>query len=171
MALSTNFTIKQPERPEFDPLPEDTYEVEIEKIEDREREVFEKPGEKETVIGFTFRIVEDGEFKNRKLWKDAPPVFWPGTNSGNPSTLYSIFAAVTGKKPTEAECKELGVGDINGLEGKRLRAVVTKKSNKRGEVRNHITGFLPVKSGKVAKTDEFNLDNYADDIEPENPLA
>jgi hypothetical protein len=172
MALSTGFRIRQPERQEFDPLPEDTYEVEIEEIEDRERDVYEKPGEKEIVVGFTFRIVEKGEFAKRKLWKDAPPVFWPGSQGGSPSTLYSIFSAVTGRKPNEAECKSLNAEDINGLEGKRLRVVVSQKQSRKGEIRNIITGFLPAKGTPAEEDDDFDFgDENADDVEPENPLA
>src|SRR3990167_11373769 len=160
MILNTNFSLRKPERQEFDPLPEDTYEVEIEKLEDKERDVFEKPGEKEQIITFTFRIAEQGPYEKRKLWKDAPPVLWPGSKSGSPSTMYAIYSAVTGKKLNETECEALETDAINGLEGKSLRVVVTQKQSKKGEMRNAITGFLPLKNSVVspaAKTPKGEL--------------
>ena len=52
--------LREPEKKKFALLPEDTYEVVIDKLEDKENRSFENPEETETVIAFTFLITEDG---------------------------------------------------------------------------------------------------------------
>jgi len=153
---------------EFDPLPEDTYEVIIEALKDQERDAYMGEGKKETVITLTFRIVEDGPFNGRKLWKDAHPVLWPGEDSGNPSTLYQIYSAATGKKLTQAECEAMeDIGAINALEGMPLRVVVTQKKVN-GKIRNRISSFLPSKENHYA--DEPATEDSEDAPLPEDPL-
>jgi len=167
--MSTNISLRQPERKEFDLLPEDTYEVIIEGLKDRERDVFEEQGKKETVIAFTFRIIEDGPYNGRKLWKDAHPVLWPGEVFGNPSTLYQIYSVATGKKLTQAECEAMeDISAINALEGMPLRVVVTQKKSRAGKLGNRIVSFLPSKENQYA--DEPTTENGEDAPLPENPL-
>ena len=158
MPLNTIHSLRQPEKKEFELLPEDIYEVEIVEIKDRERNVFEKPDEKEMVAAFTFRITEPGHWQGRKLWKDAPPVMWPGSGSGSPSTMYEIYSAVTGKKPSKDECDSIDIGEINALEGMSLRLVLKQKKNTKGELKNQISGYLPIKQ-------------YANDAEIEEPRS
>lgn len=135
----------------FPPVPADTYQVRVVDITEKTNQpVYQKPGETEDKLGFEFVVVEGGEYKGRKFWQDVRPIVSSGSEGFSPSTLYRIFCAVNGVKLSEDEAKSVGATDINGLVGKQVRLVVQQKPNQRGEVKNKITDFLPLK----AKIDE-----------------
>lgn len=152
----------------FEPLPADTYQVEIEDIElKKDQPVYMKPAEIEDRFSFKFKVVEEGDWKNRYLWKEMRPVMSAGSNGYDPSILYQIFCAVNGIKPgelTEDEVKLVGSDQINQMIGQQLRLVVNQKPNAKGEIKNKITGFLPLKAGAVTKpkaenTPEIQIDD------------
>lgn len=132
-------------------LPADSYQVIVKDVtEKKDQPVYQKPDEVEDKLGFEFEVIEEGEFKGRKLWQDVRKKISSGGDSNgksfSPSTLYRLFCAVNNVKLSQPEADSVGATDINSLIGRQVRLVVQQKPNLRGELKNKITDFLPVKS-------------------------
>lgn len=152
------------EKKEFDLLPSDTYEVVIDEIDLQEQATWETRSKSadeqvmEEVLEFRFEVTEEGEHKGRKLWKFAKPVMWPGSASGDPSTLYRIYCAANNDTLDESACDEVGEDEINALVGKGLRVIVTQKKNMKGDLKNRVTEYLPLKKQKTKKKTEEEVE-------------
>jgi hypothetical protein len=152
-------------------LPADSYQVVIKDIEEKkDQPVYQKPGETQDKLGFEFEIIEEGEYKGRKLWQDARPIISSGGDSNgkvfSPSTLYRLFCAVNNVKLSQDEADSVGAKDINGLIGKQVRLVVQQKPNMKGDLKNKITDFLPVKSQIKPPIEDFG-DEPKDYVPPD----
>lgn len=164
MSIPTDYKMEAPVQGDFELMPADTYDVEIENIELLENKpVFNKPDETEDRFKFTFRIT-DGEFANRKLWIEARPVMSAGTANLTPSWLYRIYCAVNQVKLSDDEAKGVSGDMVNAMIGRKLRVIVQQKATKKGDLRNKITDVLPLKQSAASKPkdDVIQIDN--DDI-------
>jgi Protein of unknown function (DUF669) len=157
MPIPTNY--KLPEKAKFELLPEDKYEVEITDVEVKENKVYQKE-ETEDVFNFTFAITK-GEYKGRILWQNARMIMSAGWDKGNPSTLYRIYCAATGKKISPDETAAVTADMINGTIGKKLAVVVSQKPKQDGTLKNVITNFLEVKQS----VEDKNLEEIGDGLD------
>lgn len=148
MPVSNNLKLVIPEKKEFEALPPNLYQVQIEDI----RQVFKRPYKApqdaeatEEYLTFEFIILNEGEYRGRKQWKDVRPVP-PTPSEGNgfkPSWMWRIVSAVFGHPFTFAEGSSFGPEDVNALIGRQLRLMVNQ--NPKGDkVYNNITDVLPV---------------------------
>lgn len=155
MGLPSNYQPKVPEKKEYELLPDDTYEVEISKMEfKKDQPVYQKEGEFEDKLGFEFTIVEDSEYKGRKLWQDTRIVMSAGSKGYSPSWLYKLFCAVNKSTLTDEEAKQVTAATINDMLHKRVRLVVKIEPNRKGDLKNKIKDMLPVKGPSAEKLQE-----------------
>ena|SRR3990167_2710017 len=143
--MPTNLMPELTTQKEYTILPEDTYEVVIHDIEDKERAVYQKPEETEQVMQFVFRVVE-GEYKDEAVYLNVKPKLFQGNQGLSPSNLYQIFSAVNKKKLDEEDLEGINTESVNDLIGKNLRIVIKHSQTKDGQARHKIDGFLPTKS-------------------------
>lgn len=166
--IDPNYQMPVSERKEFDLLPANTYQVMIEKIELRPSQpVWGKEGEKEDRLNFTFVIIQEGKFKNRKLWKDCAIKVNPAFAGGSASNLYSIFSAANNINLTDIEAKSVSISDINLLEKKQLKLIVQQKLNKKGVMKNVIDGYLPAEQMEFSATLESEAKSLNEMQQPE----
>lgn len=141
MPLPAGYKAQKAERPDYDPIPEGIYQVEIAEINEKQKPKFRNPEETETVLDFEFVILDEGEAKARRLWKNVRPYVVGGDK---PSHLFTIFTkALHRPELTEDEAAELEVGT---LIGKQVMVMVDRKPGKDGKVYNNITAFSPAKT-------------------------
>jgi len=137
-----------PERKEFDALPANLYQVQIGDITQKLKRPWGSPQDSEAseeYLTFEFIILNEGDFRGRKLWKDVRPVP-PTPSEGNgfkPSWMWRIVSAVFAKPFTYQEGVSFSSNDINALIGRQLRLMVNQ--NPKGEkIYNNITDVLSV---------------------------
>ena len=171
MGLPNNYQPKVPERKEFELLPDDTYEVEITKMEFKENQpVYQKEGEFEDKLNFEFTIVEESEFKGRKMWQETRIVMSAGSKGYSPSWLYKLFCAVNRANLTDEEAKGVAASDINDMLNKRVRLVVKTEPNRKGEMKNKIKDMLPVKNYSTNNTLP-QVDKLQEQINTQKPAS
>lgn len=151
MPISLNTKFEIPERKTFDAMPADMYQVQITDITEKLMPPYGKPfdipdEEKEIFLNYEFTILDDGEYRGRKLWKTVRPVppTPPEDAKFKPSWMWKIVSAVNGEAMSYANGINWGAEETNALIGKQLRLTVTK-TDKGEKSYNNITEVLPVK--------------------------
>lgn len=152
------------EQSEFELLPEDIYAVKITKLDLKENQPVYQSTETEDRFAFEFTITEEGQYKGRKLWRDARTIMSAGFTGGSPSWLYKIFCAVNGVQLDNDEAKTVTARSINEMEGKELRLVVKQKQKQNGDMKNVIVDALALKSGTAPTTPPPSDDISVEDI-------
>jgi hypothetical protein len=138
-------TYKTPEKPKYDALPVDIYQVVIEDINIVEKPKFKKPEENETQLSFTFLVLDEG-FEGRRIWKDIRPVMSSGSDKGQASWLYKLFVAVHKAEPEDVQMYGLTSDELNAFIGKQMRLNIGQTPAKEdGTVYNKIEAMLPSK--------------------------
>ena len=132
--ITNDYKIEKKEAPQFEPLPEDKYNVELLDIEERDDTgQFSEPGDK--IYLFTF-VVLNGEDKDgkslrgRRIWSSFVPTFfftstkskkWPGKNE-----LYRIVEALAKTEMTDEKVAKFRSIHLNKLIG--MQCVVFTKN-------------------------------------------
>jgi hypothetical protein len=142
--LLDKYRTKVPERKEFDPVPEDTYQVQISDI-NLKTKMNSYRNEEEEVLDFEFVILNEGKCRGRRLWKNVRPVVAPPGSSSKPSWLYVIASKALER---ELEFGEIAGFEPNSLIGRQLRVVVNCAPGSNGKTYNNIIGFQ-VKKGDL----------------------
>lgn len=149
MPVSNNVKFEVPEKKVYEALPANVYQVQITDISDSLKAPYGKPRdipdeEKEIFLTFEFTILDEGEYRGRKLWKDMRPVPpTPPEGTFKASWMHRLVSAVQGMPVTLANGVNWGAEETNGLIGQQLRIVVTR-TDKGDKVYNNITEVLPV---------------------------
>lgn len=164
--IPDNYKLPIKEKMAFDPLPKDTYEVEITSLEFLpDQPNYNDPSVKEDKFKFEFTVLDDNTFtgadgkvlntKGRKLWKEVRTTMNAGWGNGKASWLYRIFCAVYQCFLSEEETKSVEIASIKGMQGKRVRIVVQQKPGKKDPsiIYNEITDMLPSKTTSVGRAD------------------
>jgi hypothetical protein len=148
MPVSQNLKLTMPEKKEFDALPANLYQVQIEDITQTMKRPYKAPQDAEATeeyLTFEFVVLNEGEYRGRKLWKDVRPVPPTPSEGGGfkPSWMWRIVSAVYAKPFTFQEGVNFGPDDVNSLIGRQLRLMVNQ--NPKGEkVYNNITDVLGI---------------------------
>jgi hypothetical protein len=97
---------------------------------------------------FEFVILNDGEFRGRRLWKDVKPVApIPPLGGRRSAKMWEIVSAIEGHPFTYEEGKNYGKDAVNALIGRQLNVFVLQKPPKpNGKVYNDINAFTPCDS-------------------------
>lgn len=152
-SLPTDFEVFSTQM-EFEPLPADTYQVEILKVEIKDNP-FYKPDAKDGKTGFKYQIsttlavIDDGEFYGRRLWKNFTPVMKPTSKKG-PTLLYKFITAVLNTPMNWDDCASYTAQDKFGknvmeLKNKQLRVGVEIVEKDGGSKKNAVNSFFAVK--------------------------
>jgi len=152
MPVSNNLKLTVPEKKEFAPLPANIYQVQISDITEKLKRKWGAPQDSEPTeeyLTFEFVILNEGEYRGRKLWKDVRPVPpTPSEGSGfKPSWMWRIVSAVEGHPLTFEQGVAFGPEQVNALIGRQLRLIVNQTpKNAQGKAYNNITDVLPVEA-------------------------
>lgn len=148
--LQSNFKTPAIQRDEYDVMPEDVYQVIIEDVNLEERQVYQSQ-DVEEVLNFKFTVLEEGEFKGRKVWKKIRPTLNAGWDGGSPSDLYELWKSAMKTLPTKEQL-EVGLSgnDVNKLIGQQIRVTLKIKTTQKGKEYNKIEGFMAVRTELAA---------------------
>lgn len=149
MPIPDNYNIPVSEATEYELLPEDTYQVQITKLDLKTDQTIYQSTEVEDKFAFEFTIVEEGEYKGRKLWLDVRTIMSAGWTGGSPSWLYKIFCAVNAIQLTDEEAKSVTAKNVNEMLGKQLRLIVKQKPNQKGIIKNKIVDVMALKGAAI----------------------
>lgn len=150
MPVANSVKFEQPEKKVYEAIPANVYQVQITDISDKLKAPYGKPfdipeEEKELFITFEFTILNEGEYRGSKLWKDVRPVTPTPPEGGGfkPSWMHRIVSAIIGHPMPFADAVNWTAEETNGLIGEQLRIVVTRVE-KGEKVYNNITEVLPI---------------------------
>jgi len=150
--LPSNISFEKKEGGNYEPLPEDMYQVELLDITLQEKPSYNDKTKLEKVMSFQF-VVLDGELRGRSIWRNFVPTFlYIGKNGKN--VLYQITESIIKRPLTIEEESTFGSDVINRLVGYQCRIVVKNKNSKEGKVFSNIDSFLPAKEKLQSLTDE-----------------
>lgn len=137
-----------PERKEYEAIPGNLYQVQVTDITEKLKAPYGKPfdipdEEKEPFINFELTILNEGEYRGRKLWKDMRPVPPTPPEKYKPSWMYRIVSAILGYSILYEDALNWNMERTNSLIGEQLRVLVTK-TDKGDKSYNNITEVLPI---------------------------
>lgn len=122
---------RQTEKKEFSLIPEGVYQVSVHDIQDKEKPSFNDPAVLKKCFTFTFIVLNDGEFRGRRLWLDVnaiPP--YPPYAGRKQSWMHKIVSAIEKHSITEDEANQFNTEKFNALVGKQLQVVVKHSTPK-----------------------------------------
>jgi hypothetical protein len=131
---------------DFETIPEDTYEVVISDIKKTEAPVYKNPDAMETVYTFEFTVLS-GEYEGRKLFRRIRPKL---SLKPNPSNLYKVWKAVTGKEHAKDEFNDFHVSSLLN----RTVKVITENTTKGDQTYTNIANFQYLKGSEDKITDK-----------------
>lgn len=146
----TNTKFEIPERKEYEAIPGNLYQVQVTDITEKLKAPYGKPfdipdEEKEMFINFELTILNEGEYRGRKLWKDMRPVPPTPPEKYKPSWMYRIVTAILGYSILYEDALNWDMERTNALIGEQLRVLVTK-TEKGDKTYNNITEVLPIEN-------------------------
>lgn len=141
--------VSVPEQKEYELLPKDVYQAQLLDIENKQETAWQSTELVDKIV-FTFVIIEEGEFYGRRMWQHCTTKLSKFKGGSN---LYKVLVGMNdGKDFTDAQIaspEEIAGDDaLNALINKQVRISVgvTEKQTKKGEFKNVIESFMPVKS-------------------------
>src|SRR3990167_1537530 len=149
--IEINFKIEKREKADYQPIPEDVYQCELIDVEIQEHNKYQSE-EKENVFSFTFGVVDEGEFRARRLWKNFVPTYlYVGKNGKN--ALYQIVEALLRRELTPEDEATLDTDVINELIGRQVR-VLTNNKTTGDKTFTNIKSFLRTTEAQSPLVDE-----------------
>jgi len=151
--INEQFNVEKKEAIVYDPLPEDAYQVELVDIELQEKPKYKNPKETEKVMSFTYGVVDEGEYRARRLWRNYVPIYLYISAKNGKNVLYRIIEAHLKREMTIEEEATFDSDKLNKLIGSQVRVVVenTTKDNK---TYSNIKSFLKAVFPKPKLTEE-----------------
>ena len=165
--LSKDLVTEKKEKMEFQPIPEDVYQVELFDITDRRVPQYKDKTQTETILDFQFVLLEGIRQDLSKLRgisiprNFVPNYFYEGKNGKN--VTMQIAEAITGRQLSDEEYAMWGTTAWENCIGKQLR-IVTVNNTKDDKTYSNIKTFLPIKNEMEGLTkDERNkAEEYAE---------
>lgn len=150
----------------YDPLPQDVYQVEVLGIKLRDNFFYDPKEEysNKYVLEFTFAVIEEGPHYGRRLWRSVAPALKPQGKRG-PTILYKIVTTALGSEMDWDACAGFAEELKENLKvviGKQMRVSVEQRTSESGKVSSKIASFMPIKK---------ELPKYDENIHPENDLT
>jgi hypothetical protein len=142
MPIPADYKAQAAQKVEYEPLEEGIYQVEIADVSLVDKPKFENRGESEQMLDFEFVILDDGQYRGRRLWKTIRPVINQGGNGFKASYLYELMCKAMKLQLTQEDALDV---PINSLLGKQLVVAVDCKPGKNGKTYNNIRSFTAVK--------------------------
>lgn len=158
--LDNNLVAEKKESVEYEPLPDDMYQVELLDVNAKVEESYNSKKARatdptlepvmETVFDFQFTLLDGEEngksLRGRNLWQNFVPSFLYISTKNGKNKLYQIIEAFQGSPLTDKqEAEGISGSEINALIGKQCR-VVTKNKAKGDKIYTNIDSFLSAKT-------------------------
>ena len=161
--LSSELKVEKKEAMEYEPLPEDIYQVELLDIKSQVRPTFDtknKPDEEkeyETVLDYQF-VLLDGEddgksLRGRNIFENFVPTYLYISSKNGKNKLYKIVEALLGRELSPEDEAKMDGDFLNALVGKQLR-VGTKITQKGDKTYSNIDKYLKANTQLPQLTDE-----------------
>lgn len=113
------------DKKEFSLIPEGLYQVSVHDIVEKQKPDFKNPSILKPHFTFTFIILNDGEFRGRRLWLDVSAVLpWPPLAGKKQSWMHKVVSAIEKHSITQEEADSFNKESFNALVGKQLQVVV-----------------------------------------------
>jgi len=144
MPVDTNTTLKENDGKFSEPVPRGLYTCEILDIKNIKKVPYQAPAGTEATedkILFTFAILNEGEYRARRLWREAFPV----KPFEGRSIMREIVCAAYGKELSWEEANAFSVKELNALIGKQVEIMLDTKKGVRdpSKLYNKIVSFAP----------------------------
>lgn len=151
--LPSGINFEEKEKMEFDPLPEDVYQVQLLDVEMQSKPSYDDKTVMENVLSFQFVVVDDGEFRGRSIWKNFVPTYLYNGKKGK-NGLYQITEAIIRRELKDEDKQNLSSDFVNDLVGYQCRVTVKNKTTGEGKTFSNIDTFLPAKSNVTPLTED-----------------
>lgn len=130
----------------FPPIKAGLYTVQVWDIKEILKAPYNAPLDAEKNVPFytfEFTILNEGEFRGRRLWKDVKPVApIPPLGGRRSAKMWEIVSAIEGHPFTYEEGKHYAKDNVNALIGRQLNVFVMQKPPKaNGKIYNDINAF------------------------------
>lgn len=164
--INKNIQVEKKEAQEFEPLPENIYQVELLDVNAKENETYNsKMGktngvkEMETIFDFQYTLLagkdKKGEsLRGRNIWDNFVPSYLYVSSKNGKNKLYRIIESLLGRELSPAE--EAGAIDadfLNSLIGRQMR-VGTENKEKNEKVFTKVKTYYAVDQDLPSLTDE-----------------
>lgn len=164
-----------PEGKSYQPIPEETHQVLVEKIVLKENPYYRPPTDEDWKNGtvqnkyqfdFTFMLLEEGDFQGRKVWDTTGLYIKPTTKQGKggPTKLYTIVTKIMGTDMDPDDCRafapDMATLYRNLLEvcqGKQVRITTTNIKKADGKIKTKIAAYSYLKKDKDGKDIELPI--------------
>lgn len=130
--LTENIQVQKKEGGNYEPLPEDVYQVELLDITSEKRPTYdtrlktESEKEYETVFNFHFVILDHRELRGQLLWANFIPTYLYVGKKGK-NKLYQILEAFVGHEMTQEEEARCDSAFLNSLISKQIKVFIENK--------------------------------------------
>lgn len=156
---SVSPTLPSATKKSFPPIKAGLYTVQIWDIKEILKAPYNAPLDAEKNVPFytfEFAILNDGEFRGRRLWKDVKPVApIPPLGGRRSAKMWEIVSAIEGHPLTFEEGKKYDKEQVNALIGRQVNVFVIQKPPKaNGKVYNDIQAFTSAEKELPAYTQE-----------------
>jgi hypothetical protein len=163
--INTDLKIEKKEAQEFEPLPENVYQVELLDVNSSENETYDSKQGKtdgkqyETVFEFQYTLLagkdKKGEdLRGRNIWDNFIPAYLYISRKTGKNKLYRIIESLLGREiEPEEEASGIDAKILNSLIGKQMR-VATENIEKNQKVFTKIKTYYVADTLLKALTDE-----------------
>lgn len=163
--ITKEIKIEKKEATEYDPLPENVYQVELLDVNSEENETYDskmgKTEEKqfETVLKFQYTILagkdkKGDNLRGRNIWDNYIPTYLYISKKNGKNKLYKIIESLLGRELTDQEEANGISGEfLNQLIGKQLR-VGTKNVEKNDKIYTKVETYYAVDAELNSLTNE-----------------
>jgi len=189
--INTDLKIERKEAQEFDPLPENVYQVELLDVNSSENETYDskqKNNEEkqyETIFEFQYTLLagkdKKGEdLRGRNIWDNFVPAYLYISRKTGKNKLYRIIESLLGREiAPEEEASGIDAKILNSLIGKQMR-VATENVEKKDKVFTKVKTYYAVDTilesltteekikATVKKKDEKKVDEDSEVIDEKN---
>ena len=146
--INEEFKIEKKEAQEYEPLPENVYQVELLDIEVQEKLKYQSKDEYEKVFSFQFTLLagrdRKGEsLRGRNIWRNYVPTYLFISQKNGKNALYQIIEAIIGHDMTPEDEATMDTAFLNKLIGQQCRVLV-KNTTKDNKTYSNIENFLPI---------------------------
>lgn len=155
-------TVSTSQAKQFDPIEDDSYQVQITDAVLKQNMFWKEPTEQERkegkgfdkyVFAFTFVILTDGEVRGRRLWENAGLSLKPTTKKGQPTKLYKIVTKAIksdldwdGCASFAPDTRTLYQNILNEVVGRQIRVTTeTTKNPDTGKFKTKVVSFAVAK--------------------------
>ena len=163
--IDSEIKVEKRETQEFEPLPENVYQVELLDVNSSENETYNskmgKTEEKEyeTILSFQYTLLagkgkDNAELRGRNVWDNFVPSYLYVSSKNGKNKLYRIIESLLGRELTpEEEAGGIDSAFLNNLVGKQMR-IATENQEKGEKIYTKVKTYYAIDAELDSLTDE-----------------